>query len=351
MSFQNTRTKTLGTALLIAGTAVGAGMLSLPLTVGTGGLIGSSLIMTLGFLYMLSTFFLFLEILCYQQETLTLAGVSKQYLGYWGETISTGGFLCLLYLTSAAYINGVSDLALHYLSFDSIHIPQLLFTATVGFICSYGVKWIDRLNRLLMSLLIMTFLVLVWQIAPHASMDGRLMGEPSFLIRTAPIIVLSFTSHIILPSIIPYLKHQITNIKTAMLFGSLIPLSLYVIWTFLIISLIPFKGENSLLSIAALKTNQLSALSHVIQNHFDITSLRLLNDLFSFFAIVTSFFGVTISVSDSIANGFNITKRAFSLFLTLTPPLIIALFMPAGFVSILNYGGIFIAVIYGLIPA
>jgi tyrosine-specific transport protein len=351
MFLKNIHTKTLGTALLIAGTAIGAGMLSLPLSVGTGGLIGSSVIMLIGFFYMLSTFFLLLEILCYQKDTPTLSGVSRLYLGKWGEAVSAGGFLCLLYLASAAYINGATDLIQNYLPVDSITTLQVTLTLIVGLICSYGVKWIEMLNRLLMSLLIISFVTLVWQIAPHATIGDNLVGEPSFLIRTVPIVVLSFTSHIILPSIIPYLKHHIGNIKTAMVLGSLIPLSLYVIWIFLIVMLIPFKGPNSLLLISALQSGQLSALSNVIQNSFHITSLRLLNDFFAFFAITTSFLGVTISVSDSISESLNITKRPLSILLTLAPPLMIALFKPAGFISILNYGGIFIAVIYGLIPS
>jgi len=352
MLFKNMNTKTVGTGLLIAGTAIGAGMLSLPLSVGVGGLIGASFVMLLGFFYMLSTFFLLLEILCYQEDTMSLSGLSKQYLGFWGEVISTGGFLCLLYLASAAYINGATDLIGAYLPFTTdISNLQMAFTLMIGLICSYGVRWIELLNRLLMILLITSFICLVYSIAPHASIGDNLIGEPSFLIRTAPIAAFSFTSHIILPSIIPYLKHHVQNIKTAMVLGSLIPLTFYIIWIFLIVLLLPFNGENSLMSIAGLKSGQLSALSNVIETNYHIPSLRLLNDCFAFFAIITSFLGVTISVSDTISDTLNITHRSVSIFLTLLPPFIIALLKPAGFTSILNYGGIFIAVIYGILPA
>ena len=104
------KSKSIGAGLFIAGTAIGAGMLSLPISLGVGGIIGATAAMMVGFLYMLITLFLQLEILCYQESGKTLIGVSYVYLGRAGELITWGSFLCLLYLASAAYINGAVDL-------------------------------------------------------------------------------------------------------------------------------------------------------------------------------------------------------------------------------------------------
>lgn len=356
--FANFDIKMYGAALLIAGTAIGAGMLSLPISLGVGGIIGSTFIMVVGFLYMLAAFFLLLEILSYHNETKTIAGVSLEYLGKWGEMISWGSFLCLLYLASAAYINGVVDILQPMLPDWLRQQPTaiaIVFTGIIGVICTYGVVWLDHLNRFLMGILVLSFLSLVFLIAPHIQVNDNLVGEPIYLIRTIPLVVLSFTSHIILPSIIPYLNHNIQRTKKAIVIGSMIPLVLYLIWIYLIVLLLPFNGPGSIMEISGLTSSHLSALSRIMSENFSISSLGALNTIFSFFAMLTSFLGVTISVADSITDGFKLKGKPYHHFLrmplTLLPPLLIVFLKPAGFIAVLSYGGMFFAIAYGIVPA
>jgi tyrosine-specific transport protein len=78
-------------------------------------------------------------------------------------------------------------------------------------------------------------------------------------------------------------------------------------------------------------------------------------EFFAFFALVTSFFGVSLGLIDFLADGLNIEKTAkgkitlcLALFL---PPLVIAFFYPGLFLSALDVaGGIGCALLLGLLP-
>src|SRR5206468_11353 len=77
---------------------------------------------------------------------------------------------------------------------------------------------------------------------------------------------------------------------------------------------------------------------------------------FSFFAIVTSFLGVSLSLMDFLADGFGIKKtrtgRIALYLMTFVPPLLITLIDPRAFLSALEYAGAFgVVTLLGLFPA
>ena len=76
---------------------------------------------------------------------------------------------------------------------------------------------------------------------------------------------------------------------------------------------------------------------------------------FAFFAITTSFLGVTLGLLDFLADGLKKTKRGWSHLqlacLTFGPPLIIAMIYPSLFLIALTFaGGIGCALLLGLLP-
>lgn len=349
--------KVYGGILLVAGTAIGAGMLSLPLRLGVGGLSGSTLMMLFGFLYMLSTLFLLLEVLFYQKESLTLIGLSRKYLGSIGASTAWICFLSLLYIASAAYIIGATDLissfTQHYIALSS-NMISIIFSCMIGLVTFYGVRWIDVLNRPLMIGLVFCFFALLFLIAPNMQLHNNFFGKPEFLIASTPLVILAFTSHIVLPSLKPYLEDHIPSMKRVMVIGSVVPLIIYLVWIYLILLLLPFDGPGSIMEIAANRHGELSHLSDILSNNFSVPGLSGFYITFSFLAILTSFLGVVLSLSDFLKDGLGLDKRAYSglinVVLTLAPPLLIVIFNPSGFSAVLNYGGVIIAILFSIIP-
>jgi tyrosine-specific transport protein len=92
-------------------------------------------------------------------------------------------------------------------------------------------------------------------------------------------------------------------------------------------------------------------LAQVIRNPL----IGLAAKLFSFFAIVTSFVGVTLSLSDFLTDGFKIKQngqgRFIALFLTFIPPLLFVFAYTRGFYLALQYAGVFVAILLVFLPA
>lgn len=351
--------KTIGGSLIVAGTAVGAGMLALPITTGVGGFFPSTLLFLLCFTYMLSNLFLLLEANLYTRaHDANIISMTRERFGYVGRTAAWVSFLMVLYAASAAYITGGGALVVNYARYAHIPSPtltqgSLVFAGVFGCLAYLGVRLIDYVNRALMFGLIATYIFLVSIMGPHVQFKNLIHGHSAYLFAAAPVIVLSFTSHIILPSLRIYLNDNLVALKRCLLFGSTIPLIFYLVWEFLLVGILPSDGPGSLITIGQ-SEHPLSALSNNLHHNLGLAHIAIGNDCFSFFAMVTSFLGVILSLTDFLADGLHVKKtpvgRVWLMLLSFIPPLIFALYCPTGFVLALGYAGVFVAILYGIIP-
>lgn len=352
------KNKTIGSILLIAGTQIGAGMLALPITTAKGGLVNSLGLFVLSFLYMLLTLFLLLEANLYEESyEANIISMAKKRLGTFGQFIAWFSFLFLFYSVAAAYISAGGSLLGQVLTGPLTKATDLqgifLFMIIFGGAILFGAWVVDHINRILMIALIASYLALIIFVIPHMNLSRLPSGHPRYLLAAIPVVVLSFTSHIIVPSLRAYLSNEIAPLKKALLIGSIVPLLLYCIWELLILGVMPVSGPSSLAAIAS-GPHPVASLAEALKNNLGLTSIAIGVGSFSFFALVTSFLGVTLALMDFLADGFQIKKdfkgRLFLFLVTITPPLIFALFFPSGFVLALSYAGVFVAILYGILP-
>src|SRR5579863_4183924 len=101
--------KTIGGILLVAGTTIGGGMLSLPITTAKSGFVYSTFLFIVCWALMTFTAFLTLEVnLCFPKNS-HIVSMAKQTLGKPGEWIAWSAYLLLLYAVVSAYIAGGQD--------------------------------------------------------------------------------------------------------------------------------------------------------------------------------------------------------------------------------------------------
>lgn len=353
----NIESKTLGAVFLISGTAIGAGMLGLPITTGAGGLFASIMILLFCFFYMLATLFLFLETMYYSPAPSTnLIGLCRRLSGPFAESIAWLLFLSLLYIASAAYMSGSGEVIAGSFSlfYQRKAFATLLFSLFFGGIAIFKMEWIDYLNRLLIYCLMIAFASLIVTSVPHISLSNYQGGTPSLVLSSIPIVVTSFTSHLILPSIRVYLDNDLTHMKKAILIGCSIPLLLYIIWECLILGLLPHSGPFSLSAILHSGQDELTLLIEYLNHHYKIGGFATQVSFFSFFAITTSFWGVMISLRDFIDDGLNLERyenhQIIAVILSFLPPLLLSLFFTSGFSSFLSFAGLIILFLYGFLP-
>ncbi len=354
------RNKTFGSTLLVGGTSIGAGMLALPLTTGAGGFFPSSILLFIAFAFMLMSLFFLLEVtLMSEKINANLITICKERLGSVGKFTAWVSFLMLLYSVAAAYLSGGGSLIADVLGSSlKMNVPAnigiFIFLAVFGFIVVFETKAVDAINRICMIGLALSFLFLLIFVTPHVEASNYSGGKPKYLWAAVPVVVLSFTSHIIVPSLRSYLGGDVAKLKKALLYGSLISLVFYLVWEFLIIGMLPLSGKYGLETIGG-SPHPVAGLTDALSAILGVPWVAVVVGLFSFFALVTSFFGVALSLYDFLADGFKIKKtikgKAFLLLLIFAPPLLFSLFYPGGFILALGYAGVFVAILYGLLPA
>lgn len=346
----------LGGVLLIAGTTIGAGMLAMPIVTGFAGFFPSLLVLGSCWLFMLITGFLFLEVNLAMEGEVNLITMAQRTLGKWGKILSWGVYLLLLYSLTAAYIAGSAPIFLESLQFFfglSIPswagpLPLLLF---FGLFVYLGTLATDYINRLLMMGLLLGYVLLIMLVPSHIQWNLFTHIDYPAMLLAFPVVITSFGYHIIIPTLTTYMAHDKKKLRLAVLIGSLIPLIFYLLWEFLVLGSVPLTGSVSLAAAAKNGVSATFPLRHILTSPW----IGLGAQMFSFFAVVTSFMGVSLSLSDFLTDGLRIKKTGFGRLLaclmTFTPPLLFVYSYPRGFLIALQYAGICVAILLGILPA
>ncbi len=204
-------------------------------------------------------------------------------------------------------------------------------------IVALGAQAVDRVNALLMIGLILSFLIFVF-----VGVDKII---PSFLIEktnwpfaftVTPLILASFGFQGTVPTLTNYLGRDPQKVKKAIFLGVSLTLIVYIIWEALILGVVPY----SLLQ-QTLKQEQSAVFP--LKTVLEAPWLYRIGEFFAFFALVTSFLGVTLGLLDFLADGLKIKKsgkgRVLLALLVFVPPLIFAMLNPFIFLTALQYGG------------
>lgn len=343
----------IGGVLLIAGTTIGAGMLALPVITSFGGFFPSLIIFALCYVMMLCSAFFFLDVNLSMPGETNLITMAERTLGKAGKAVSWILYLLLLYSLLAAYIAASAPLfQAGVLALCSSNISTFLarfcLPVVFGSFLYLGTRGVDYINRLLMLGLGLSYVILVAFVPSHIQPSFLLHIDFSASLISIPVVLTAFGYHIIIPSLTTYLHHDRRLLRKAILWGSLLPVVVYLFWQLIVIGAVP----QSLLSTAWIEGIAATGpLAKVL--HSPIISKSAL--FFSFFAIVTSFLGVSLSLSDFLTDGLKIKKswegRLLAYILTFLPPMIFVFSLQRGFYLALQYAGVIVAVLLGILPA
>ncbi|QIW15530.1 tyrosine transporter [Pasteurellaceae bacterium RH1A] len=349
------KNKTLGSALMIAGTTIGAGMLAMPLTSAGMGFGFTAFLLVLIWLVLTFSGLLFAEV--YQtakQKDDGVASLAEQYFGMGGRAISTISLLVLLYALSAAYITGGGSLLSGLLpDFEyKLETAIILFTAILGAFVVLGTSSVDGITRVLFMGKIAAFAFVLFMLLPKASVDN-LMALPldyAFVLSAAPVFVTSFGYHIIMGSVNNYLDGDTKRFRTAIILGTSIPLTAYLLWQ------LATHGVLSQSEFVVLLQDD-PTLNGLVNATRQITGSNLMGEvvrIFSSLALITSFLGVMLGVFEGLRDLFKrfgmANNRLVISIAAFTPPLAFALFYPQGFIFALGFAGIICAFYLIMLP-
>lgn len=351
------RKKIVGSILMILGTCIGGGMLALPVVSSMQSywmslllLVSSWLIMTLGALSLL-------EVNLWFQGNSNLITMSKATLGNWGRLVTWFIYLLLLYSLICAYLSGTSDVLQTLLSYIHLNIPRWLATVIamliLVIIVHRGIGSVDVVNRGLMSIKLLAYIILVIAIAPHIHLMNTLQGNFQWHQSVFMVMITSFGYAIIIPSLRGYLGDDRKLLIRVVLIGSLLPLIIYAIWIFVVQGLLPRFGANGLVPMLS-SNNTNSLLMEGIAALLTAPWMGIIAKLFISICAVTSFLGVSICLVDFVADGLQMTKQGrkgiWVYCISFVPPLLVVLAQPGIFIEALSYAGIWCTLLLIVLP-
>ena len=346
-------------ASIVAGTAIGASMLSLPFISGVGGFLPACLMMVACYLFSIATLLLFLEVTFYCSDPeANIISMAHLHLGKTGEVITWFCFLFLLYIISTSYISGGAELLQSLIEpfYDiDTYLCMVIFTVIFGLVAFQGVSILDKMNQILLMAMFLSYFGLIGTIGPYTKLSNLSGGKAIYLVSSLPITIAAFASHFVVPSLRKNFSTDLASLKKMLWLGSTIPLVIYLVYEYLIVALLPFEGANGLYTIAK-SGSPLSALQKTLSAD-GAQAIPLLMNIFANCAILTSFLGVVLALSDFLQDGLNIQKysrpKLIAAGLTLGPPLLISLIVPkesSGFLLALDLSGLLVTFLFGILP-
>lgn len=343
----------IGSGLILAGTAIGGGMLALPLQSALGGFLPSVCICLITWFFMTATGLLILEVVLWSPKEANIISMADTTLGLFGKVCAWLLYIFLFYSLTLAYVSGGGTLTNHLFqalqwSDFSPCIAPLIFVLIFAPFVAIGAKAVDSLNRILMLGLIISFLIFIILGVGHIELNllSRL-SWPSAIVAL-PIVFTSFSYQGTVPTITHYLGRDPAKVKKAIIIGTTIPLLVYLLWEALIMGVIPLD------LLARAQSGQETAIAP-LKFVLHVPWLYTVGEFLAFFVLITSFLGVTLGLLDFLADGLKIKKnvqgRLLLSLLIFIPPLIVVMINPHIFLVALHYaGGIGCALLLGLLP-
>ncbi|MCC4785690.1 tyrosine transporter [Vibrio splendidus] len=337
----------MGSSLIIAGTALGAGMLAIPMVLAQFGLLYGTLLMVLICFGTTYAALLLLEATIKAGGGLGLNSIARKTLGKQGQLITNGLLYALLICLLMAYILGAGDLLSKLLSNFGVDISattsQITFTLLAGAVVAGGTGVIDKLNRALFFVMLASLFATMVFLAPSMTQEN-LMQVTSHdhvdLIKTSAILFTSFGFMVVIPTLVSY-NHEATDkqLRNMVIVGSLIPLVCYLCWLFAVVGNLSEEQFRSFKNVSDLMAA------------FEAQSPWVGNVLSTFtgLALLTSFFGVAMSLFNQNRDMFN-QNTAVTYCISFILPLAGSLLAADKFLQVLNYAGIILVFLAVFVP-
>ena len=362
--FQHQPGSVLGNTALIVGTTIGAGIVGLPAVTLPSGIIPSTILLITVWLYTLTSGLLIAELTLNVMRFegishIGLLAIIEKILGKPGARIAGIAYVFNHYALLVAYMTEGGKILTTTVDkvWELEHIsPQ--WVGTVSFFLVFGslMYWgkdrlIERINGIFIIILLITFLGLLILGGMQFQNSQLLVQNWQSIGNAIAIIYVAMFFHSIIPLVVTQLEGDIHKIRQSMIIGSLIPLFMFLAWNAVILGCMTpdilshnFANESVFDPLQILRTGQSGEWFAVLLS------------IFSEFAIVTSFIGITYGLADFFQDISIITKSEISRLplysLVLLPPLSLGTFNPNLFFHALEYTGAFsVSILGGIMPA
>lgn len=355
---ERVKSSAFGSTFIVAGTALGAGMLAMPLATAGVGFATAMLLLFGLWIIMAYTALLLVEAYQYNDANMGLSSLAYKYLGRPGRLIISLALPFLLYSLIAAYLAGGGEVMSKSINSWLVwqlpdYVGVLLFAVIGGGVVCFGTHSVDLINRYLFATKIFFLATMLILLLPHVQ-QVNLLSMPvkqALILSAIPIVFTSFGFHGSVPSIVSYMQGDTVKLRKIFIMGSAIPLLVYIFWQVATLGAIETDTFVGILADESGLNGLLAAVKAVVGTARVEMAVRL----FAALALATSFLGVALGLFDFLADFFKLPStvagRLQTGAITFVPPLLFALFYPKGFIFALGFAAIALSVLSLLLPA
>ena len=349
--------KQITSIFLIAGTCISAGMVALPMTLAKLGVIPSILLMFFIWLFSYYSSLVSVELNLHSERGLSLESLGKKYSGKKIEIFCNILVKLLCYSLLAAYIYGGSSIIknLFYLNLKPIYI-QTILTLSLILLLQFNNNIISKINGYLFICFLFFLFFLIFLLFFNVNYKNLPLHNDYEFKDIASIIFVVFTLfgyQVVFHTLRDYCGNDVKMLKNAFFYGSIIPLFLYISWTFVVLSVI-YNNDINFYNLIIDGNIDAGILVYKLSKILSFNNLNFIIWLISILAIFTSIIGVGLSLKDSYINIFKEKKykksNLISTLITYLPPYLVTVLIPNAFIKILSYAGIILVIIAILLP-
>ena len=353
--------KQITSIFLVAGTCIGAGMFALPLTFAKIGIIPSIIIIILTWLftYYCSLIYVELNLHCNKKNINNDNNINSLPLVIAGKNVSlfeNVNLKLLSFSVLSAYIYGCSSIFQKLIGYDNSFLIQTFLTIFTFFLFLFNTDIISKINNIAFIFLVSLFFIVVIRMLTFINFPNIPIYEAVNFYKILPLFSLTFLSfgyQLIFYAIRQYCDNDATMIKKAYFYGSIIPMFVYILWTFVSLSII-YKNNIIFYNSIVNRNVEVGDFIQELSKCLHFSELQMVIYIISIFTIFTSIVGVGLGIKNSFTSIFKNkgikNHNILSSLITIVPPYMVSVFIPNAFIKILNYAGIILVIIAILLP-
>ncbi len=316
----------------LVGVVIGAGVLGIPYVVAKAGfLVGLIVILVIGISVMFMNLFMG-EIVLRTKGDHQLTGYAEIYLGKKGKFFMTAAMFIATYGALIAYLIG-EGAALSAIFGGNELLYSLGFFVVVSLIVYKGLKAVEKAEFWMVGI----FLVVIFFICGLAisSVDVSNLAEFDMKNIFLPfgVVLFAFLGSAAIPEMREELIKNRSEMKKAVIVGSLIPLIVYILFA------------TAVVGVTGIETSEVATIG--LGERLG-QSMVIFGNIFAIFAMATSFIALALALVEVWDYDYGFSRNK-SLILTLLLPLVAFLLGVKSFIGTIGIAGAFAGAIEGFI--
>ncbi|KXO07540.1 Tryptophan-specific transport protein [Moritella sp. JT01] len=354
---QDEQPSSLGGVFIITGTSIGAGMFSLPVLTSNMWFGWAVLFLCVSWYCMYSSALYLLEANQKFKHGVNFDSMTKALLPTSLRILNGLSVMFVSYILVYAYISGGGSMLGHSLQSGlGIELDQSVasfaFAVLLGLIVSFSTKAVDRFTSAMLGGMVITFSIAIFSLLSDANFSllqplAEMTERLPYSWAAIPSLMVCFGFHSNIPSLVKYYKKDSAKVVNSIRYGSLLALTIYLIWLLASFTVI---GRDGFAAVIA-EGGNMGALVSALESTGSGVTLAITLQLFANFAVATSFLGVALGLFDFLTDLLKLddtlSGRSKTALVTFVPPMIGGVLFPNGFIYAIGYAG-FAAAVFAL---